>query len=61
LIHREPYREEGYRLLMEALLALGNGAEAMQVYDELRILLRNELGMSPSAATQDLHKRVLQV
>jgi DNA-binding SARP family transcriptional activator len=60
LIQKEPYREEGYRLLMEALLALGNGAEAMQVYAELRTLLRDELGMSPSAPTQELHKRVLQ-
>ena len=60
LIQKEPYREEGYRLLMKALLALGNGAEAMHVYGELRILLRDELGMSPSKATQELHRRVLQ-
>jgi DNA-binding SARP family transcriptional activator len=60
LVQQEPYREAGYRLLMEALLALGNGAEAMQVYDELRTLLRDELGMSPSAPTQELHRRVLQ-
>ena len=59
LIQKEPYREEGYRLLMEALLALGNGAEAMHVYDELRTLLREELGMSPSAPTQEMHKRML--
>ena len=60
LIEREPYREPGYRLLMEALLAMGNGAEAMQVYDALRQLLRDELGMSPSPATRELHKELLR-
>lgn len=60
LIATERYRESGYRLLMEALLATGNAAEAMQVYDELRQRLRVELGMSPSPATQELHRRLLQ-
>jgi DNA-binding SARP family transcriptional activator len=36
-----------------------NGAEAMQVYDGLRQLLRDELGIIPSPATQELHKRLL--
>ena len=59
LIEKEPYRESGHRLLMEALSAQGNGAEAMRVYDNLRHLLREELGISPSPTTQDLHKRLL--
>ena len=61
LIEKEPYREAGYRLLMEAQLAAGNSAEAMYVYDGLRRLLSEELGMSPSAETQKLHKRLLQI
>jgi SARP family transcriptional regulator, regulator of embCAB operon len=60
LVGKEPFRESGYRLLMEALVAMGNDAEAMQVYDGLRQLLRDELGINPSPATQELHKRLLR-
>jgi DNA-binding SARP family transcriptional activator len=59
LIAKEPYRESGYRLLMEALLMRGNCAEAIRVHDGLRRLLRDELGINPSAATQEIHKRLL--
>ena len=45
---------------MEALLAMGNGAEAMHVYDGLRQRLRDDLGISPSAATQELHRELLR-
>lgn len=61
LARREPYRESGYRLLMEALAAQGNPAEALRVFDELRVRLRSELGVPPSAQTQDLHLRLLRV
>lgn len=54
-----PFRESGYRLLMEALAARENVAEALRVYDGLRVLLREELGVAPGAATQDLHRRLL--
>ena len=56
---REPYRESGYRLLMEVFEARENRAEALQVYEALRQLLREELGASPSPATQALYRRVL--
>ena len=59
LIAGAPYRESGYRLLMRALAARGNSAEALLVYDGLRRRLREELGASPSAATQELHRRML--
>jgi class 3 adenylate cyclase len=59
LIEAAPYRESGYRFLMEALAARGNVAEALVVYDDLRRLLRDELGASPAAATQALHRRLL--
>ena len=35
---------------MEALAARGNLAEALRVYDQLRVLLRDELGATPGAA-----------
>jgi DNA-binding SARP family transcriptional activator len=44
---------------MRALAARGNVAEALLAYDELRRRLREDLGASPSAATQDLHRRLL--
>ena len=49
-----PFRESGYRLLMRALAAQGNQAEALTVYDALRTVLRDELGVTPSPATQQL-------
>lgn len=54
-----PYRESGHRLLMEALVARGNVAEALLVYDALRRRLREEVGVAPSASTQDLHRGLL--
>ena len=59
LTRLEPYRETGYRILMEALAAEGNAAEALRVYDSLRRLLHDELGAAPSAATQELHRSLL--
>ena len=61
LVALEPYRESGYRLLMRALDARGNAADALAVYDQLRRLLRDELGAAPCAATQALHKELLAV
>jgi DNA-binding SARP family transcriptional activator len=59
LVQHAPFRESGYRYLMEALAAGGNAAEALRVYDKLRLLLREELGAAPSPATQDLHRTLL--
>jgi len=59
LVEVAPYRESGYRWLMLAYERRGNRAEALRVYDELRRLLRDELGMSPAPATQELHRSLL--
>jgi SARP family transcriptional regulator, regulator of embCAB operon len=59
LIERAPFRESGYRLLMEAKAAHGNVAEALHVYERLRVLLREELGVAPSPAVQAVHRRLL--
>lgn len=60
LIALAPYRESGHRLLMEALAARGNVAEALRAYESLRLLLRDDLGASPSAPLQALHVRLLK-
>lgn len=59
LTRLEPYRESGWRILMQALDAEGNPAEALQAYDRLRTLLRDELGIAPSGPTQELHRALL--
>jgi DNA-binding SARP family transcriptional activator len=59
LIARSPYRETGYRFLMQALAAGGNVAEALRVYDDLRVLLSEELGTAPAPELQALHGRLL--
>ena len=59
LIELAPFRESGYRILMEALERSGNAAEALRVYDGLRVTLRAELGVAPSSAVQDVHRRLL--
>jgi len=59
LIELAPFRETGYLILMEALERRGNVAEALRVYDRLRIMLRDELGIAPSPAVQSVYRRLL--
>ncbi len=59
LVEEAPYRESGYRLLMETLARQDNVAEALRVYEQLRQRLRDELGTAPSASTQELHRKLL--
>ncbi len=59
LIASWPFHETGYSVLMDALDAHGNVAEALIVYEQLRCLLRDELGITPSAQLQRRHKELL--
>jgi DNA-binding SARP family transcriptional activator/tetratricopeptide (TPR) repeat protein len=59
LIEAEPYRESGYVLLIEALASHGNVAEAMRVFERLRVLLRDELGTAPSPEAIAVYERLL--
>jgi DNA-binding SARP family transcriptional activator/tetratricopeptide (TPR) repeat protein len=59
LLELAPYRESGYVLLMEALAAQGNVAEAVRVYERLRSLLRDELGTPPSQEAIAVHARLI--
>ena len=54
-----PFRESAHVLLMEAHAAAGNPAEALRAFDDLRRLLREELGTAPGPAAMALHERVL--
>lgn len=59
LVRSAPYRESGHRLLMEALEAGANVAEALRVYERLRCLLRDELGVAPGREVVAVHERLL--
>ena len=55
-----PFRESAHRLLMEIHEAAGNAAEALRSFDELRRLLRDELGTAPGPQLMALHERLLR-
>jgi DNA-binding SARP family transcriptional activator len=59
LVERSPLRETGYALLMDALAAQGNVAEAMRIYARARTTLDQELGITPGRAIQQAHARLL--
>ena len=59
LVAVAPLRETGYQVLMRALRQQGDVGAAVAVYGELRALLRDELGVSPSPATQQLYASLL--
>ncbi|WP_028059144.1 ATP-binding protein [Candidatus Solirubrobacter pratensis] len=55
-----PFRESAHRLLMEVHEAAGNPAEALRAFEELRSLLREELGTTPGPAAMGVFERVLR-
>lgn len=61
LVQAAPFRESGYRLLMEALERTGNRAEALRVFEDLRLLLAEELGTTPDPQTTAMHQRLLRL
>jgi DNA-binding SARP family transcriptional activator len=54
-----PYRETAHRILIEALELRGNVAEALRAYEQLSVMLREELGIAPSPTLQAVHRRLL--
>ena len=54
-----PLRESAHAALMRVLAARGNSAEALRVYERLRRLLIEELGVAPSPELRQLHERLL--
>ena len=60
IVEREPFREGGHALLIEVLSAGGNDAEALRTFDQLRTLLREELGLTPAPAVTALAERLLR-
>jgi DNA-binding SARP family transcriptional activator/streptogramin lyase len=56
----EPFRETGYRRLMEAHVGAGNPAEALRVYERCRRLFAEELGAYPSPETESVYRSLLE-
>ena len=61
LVELAPFRESGYRLLMEVFERTGIRAEALRVFESLRQLLAAELGASPDPQTMAVHQRLLRL
>jgi DNA-binding SARP family transcriptional activator len=55
-VELEPFRESGYRRLMQVLVKQGDRAEAIRVYNECRRLLAAELGVAPSTEIESLRR-----
>ena len=55
----EPFRESGYRRLMQVLVRRGDRAEAVRVYQQCRQRLADELGVAPSDETESLLRQLL--
>ncbi|MGV9382699.1 BTAD domain-containing putative transcriptional regulator [Nonomuraea sp. NPDC003707] len=60
LTRRNPLRERVRELLMTALFRSGSPAEALTVYEEGRVLLAEELGLSPGEGLRRCHEMVLR-
>jgi len=58
-VELEPFRESGYRRLMQLLVKRGDRAEAVRVYQQCRQRLADELGISPSEETESLLRTLL--
>jgi class 3 adenylate cyclase/DNA-binding SARP family transcriptional activator/tetratricopeptide (TPR) repeat protein len=56
----EPLRESRWEQLILALADAGRPAEALRAYGRIRSTLRDELGVSPSTALQDLQLALLR-
>jgi DNA-binding SARP family transcriptional activator/DNA-binding XRE family transcriptional regulator len=60
LCSREPFNERACALLMTALAATGQQAQALQLFDEVRRRLDDELGVCPSSVLAAAHLGILR-
>lgn len=59
VIAAHPLREEAWERLIRALHASGRRAEALDAYERVRRVLRDEMGLEPNQRLQRLHRLVL--
>jgi pentatricopeptide repeat protein len=58
-IAADPYSERSYRSLMHAYAGLGETDSALRVFNDLRTVLADELGVAPSRQTTALQMNIL--
>lgn len=56
----DPYREDLHRLVLKVLSAQGKHAGVKKHFEGLRALLRNDLGIEPSAETKRVYKELIK-
>jgi DNA-binding SARP family transcriptional activator len=56
----EPYREASYERIIRAQVASGNRAEALRVYERVRRLLADELGVDPAPRLESAYLEALR-
>lgn len=59
VIRVDPLNEPAYTHLIECYLVMGDRTHALQTYHRCMTLLREELGLDPSRALQDLYSQLL--
>ena len=59
LIQLNPCREQGYRLLMRILTALGRRVQAIEKYRECERMLKTEFGLKPDPKTTELYQSIM--
>ncbi|MEO3785725.1 BTAD domain-containing putative transcriptional regulator [Actinocorallia sp. B10E7] len=60
LVEAHPLRERPRALLMRALYGSGRQSEALELYEQTRRTLADELGADPSAEVSDVHLAILR-
>ncbi len=58
-VRRHPLQERTWSLLMRALHQSGRQADALRAYQDLRVLLRDELGVEPGSEVKAVERAVL--
>ncbi|MGF1566688.1 MAG: BTAD domain-containing putative transcriptional regulator [Nodosilinea sp.] len=59
LLQKEPLRESTYQTLMRLYSQNGDRATAIQIYHQFMQVLQDELGIDPSAETQQIYQSLL--
>ena len=58
ILNDDPFREDIHCLLMRAHAALGNKSAVREQYENLKLLLQNELGVEPVAETVNTYREL---
>ena len=59
IIHDDPFREDIHCMVMRAHAALGNRGAVKDQFEALKRILKNELGVEPSAETRKLYQQLI--